>query len=260
MSNKRQKLTALPQPEPVCRVMDTFVTHFAADYGLVAVDRRLTRDGIQMSVPGFKWLDEGTHSFLIYIPAVLNTNEWSFNEFWDVRRSVERTRNPMNCNQFVRRIQGTYGAPYKFGAQTSQQIGGDDESKWPAPICEAIADARGRSSLSNPVMVHVNWYDNESQIAPHADNEGINLPGAPIFSYTLIRDSPPRKFQVYDKTGYKHDGMKCPVHREYTLENGSLLIMGGTMQHEYVHGVSKPKPRKEYTASRRINITVRFLL
>jgi len=251
MSNKRKNLTAVP---------DISVQCFKSDYGLVAVDRSLTRDGIRLNVQGFNWLDADTHSFVIYATDVLDTDESTFNELWETRLYVERTRNPMNHKQYVRRIQGTYGAPYKFGAQTSEQIGGHDESKWPEPIRHAIADARARSSLSNPIIVHVNWYDSESQIAPHADDESINLPGAPIFSYTLIRDSPPRKLQIYDKNGYKRDKMKCPVHVEYALENGSLLIMGGTMQHEYVHGASKPKPQKIFAMSRRINITVRFLV
>jgi len=250
-SNKRQKLSP---------VQYTTESWFIRDYGVKSIDRQcLTRSEIAAEVTGFEWLDEKTHAFTILVPGAIGADKWSFNAFWEARLFAPRTPNPMNRNTFVRRIQATYGAAYKFGAQTSKQIGGDDESDWPAPVRDAVADARARCSLEKKVMVHVNWYDNASQISPHADDEEINTPGAPIFSYTLVRDSPPRTFQVYDKIDYGDQKAKCAVHKDYTLEDGSLLVMGGSMQYDYVHGLRKPSPPKRFVNSRRINITVRFI-
>ena len=252
ISNKRQKVSPIQY---------TTKSWFIRDYGVKSIDRQcLTRSEIAAEVTGFEWLDEKTHAFTILVPGAIGADKWSFNAFWEARLFVPRTPNPMNRNTFIHRIQATYGSSYKFGKQSTQQIGGDNETEWPAPVKDAVADARSRCSLSNPVMVHVNWYDNAAQISPHADDEKIITPGSPIFSYTLIRDSPPRTFQVYDKMEYAEQKMKCAVHKEYTLEDGSLLVMGGSMQYDYVHGLCKPSAPRNYVKSRRINITVRFLV
>ena len=67
---------------------------------------------------------------------------------------------------------------------------------------------------------------------------------------------------MYDKIDYLDKKAKkatCDVHKEYALEDGSVLVMGGSMQFDYVHGLTKPKPAKPFEKSRRINITVRYL-
>jgi len=255
-SNKRQKLT------PSQYVSQSW---YCDNFGLKSVDRQLSRAETADRVPGFEWLDCETRAFTILVPDAISVDEKAFETFWEERLNVARTPNPMNRKMFVRRIQGTYGGAYKFGAQTSEKIGGDDVTCWPAPVRDAVADARSRCPaawLTQPVMAHVNWYDEASQISPHADDESVNMPGAPIFSYTLVRGSPPRKFQVYDKIDYLDSKAKkatCDAHKEYALEDGSVLVMGGSMQVDYVHGLAKPKPAKPFEKSRRINITVRYL-
>jgi alkylated DNA repair dioxygenase AlkB len=243
----------------IAPALDSSQSWFALDYGVTAINRSMSRVQIAEGVPGFAWLDATSDAWIIYVRGAIGADQWTFNAFWALREHVARTPNPYNPNQVVKRIQTTYGSSYKFGAQTSEQIGGDDEGEWPAPVRDAVADARARCSLANKVMVHVNWYCADAQIAPHADDEAIVLAGSPIFSYTLVRDSPPRAFQIYDKGEFLAHKQKCAAHAEYALEDGSLLVMGGSMQFDYVHGVAKAKPRKAYLESRRINITVRFL-
>ncbi len=86
------------------------------------------------------------------------------------------------------------------------------------------------------------YRDGKDSIGWHADNEkelGVN----PVIASVSIGAE--RVFQI------RHN--KSKDKKEYVLTNGSLLVMGGTMQHHWQHCV--PKTTKEIGP--RINLTFR---
>jgi hypothetical protein len=66
----------------------------------------------------------------------------------------------------------------------------------------------------------------------------------------------PRSFQIYNrpKPGGKltNDDMVAEVD----LHHNDILVMGGTMQRDYFHGI-KTSTSKKFQCSRRLNFTVR---
>mmetsp|Transcript_34304 Transcript_34304/g.86275 ORF Transcript_34304/g.86275 Transcript_34304/m.86275 type:complete len:270 (+) Transcript_34304:474-1283(+) len=218
----------------------------------------MLRDG-ESNIEGFEWLEVATltDSFVVHKKQALDVSEADFDSFWNVGlRDVAPTPNPRNRRHFLRRRQATYGSSYTFGAQGSEKIGSDDRKSWPSAVCAAVKDAHTRSSMPPRfrLVAHVNWYPSgEAILAPHYDKIDMFVAGAPIFSYTLIRNSPPRGFQIYSRAS------QHIIYREFLLGDGDLLVMGGNMQSHYLHGVKASKPASLFKNSRRINITVRFL-
>jgi alkylated DNA repair dioxygenase AlkB len=104
------------------------------------------------------------------------------------------------------------------------------------------------------LAAHVNWYDGgRAAVQPHNDKKGFFIENAdnPIWSFTLCRGKL-RNFQVYKTV----DGKLGAQIRNIPLGDGDLLVMGGDMQRHYMHGV-KATSAKEFTLSRRINVTIR---
>ena len=101
-----------------------------------------------------------------------------------------------------------------------------------------------KSSKFNSVLA--NWYrDGQDSMSFHSDDEpelGIN----PVIASVTLGEARPFVF--------KHKETK----EKYTqvLEHGSVLIMAGTTQSHYVHGIAKTaKP-----IGGRINLTFRHLI
>jgi len=92
----------------------------------------------------------------------------------------------------------------------------------------------------------VNWYlDGGQYIGPHSDDVTELLPQSEIYSLSF---GATRDFLFEDK--------KASAPRKKTvvsLENGTLVIMGGTCQATHKHSVPKDKLVK----TRRINVTFR---
>ncbi|MEE3055863.1 MAG: alpha-ketoglutarate-dependent dioxygenase AlkB [Pseudomonadota bacterium] len=109
--------------------------------------------------------------------------------------------------------------------------------------CEALCAATQNTKFNS---VLANWYrDGQDSMSFHSDDEpelGIN----PVIASVTLGEARPFVF--------KHKETK----EKYTqvLEHGSVLIMAGTTQSHYVHGIAKTaKP-----ISGRINLTFRHLI
>jgi TPR repeat protein len=97
----------------------------------------------------------------------------------------------------------------------------------------------------NELAAHVNWYPGgKAGLAPHDDKEGNFVVDAPIFSFTLNRDAPPRGNTdhagaqlklghcYHDGLGvYKNPGLalklwrKCAQHINETGDDAKLAIV-----------------------------------
>lgn len=100
----------------------------------------------------------------------------------------------------------------------------------------------------NHVLLNL-YRSGEDSMGLHADNERELGPDPVVATLTL---GAPRKFILRARRG---------THRvEYALGNGSLLVMGGRCQSEYVHGVPKTKqpvpPRLSLTFRRIIDASI----
>lgn len=91
------------------------------------------------------------------------------------------------------------------------------------------------------------YRDGQDSMGYHADDEpelGVN---PTVASVSL---GAPRRFVL--KARRPTDGSKL----EFELQDGSLLLMGGSVQHHYVHGV----PKQRAVGELRVNVTFRQLL
>jgi alkylated DNA repair dioxygenase AlkB len=115
-----------------------------------------------------------------------------------------------------------------------------------------------------------NWYTPEDSIGLHADDEKNHKPDYPIFSLTwggtrrfLLRrkqkvnkGSAAVAVSTTNKSKNKNDlSNQDPV--ELILEDGDLLVMGGTCQETHKHEVPKLRATKDPPTSNRINWTLR---
>lgn len=96
----------------------------------------------------------------------------------------------------------------------------------------------------------VNWYaDGEHYMGPHTDNEKELVPRSPVFSLSL---GGTRRF-VFTQNPHFTKPLLDKKRLELTLQDGDLLIMGGTTQETHKHAL--PKTKKCF--DRRVNVTLR---
>jgi alkylated DNA repair dioxygenase AlkB len=130
--------------------------------------------------------------------------------------------------------------PYRYSGQTLE----------PRAFLPALAALREKVSERCRVDFNhalVNRYrDGSDSMGLHADAEAELGPNPVVASLSLGAS---RRFVIRHKKN-RDD------RRDLELRHGSLLIMGGTMQHHYRHGL----PRTTRAVGQRINVTFRRLL
>jgi alkylated DNA repair dioxygenase AlkB len=130
--------------------------------------------------------------------------------------------------------------PYKYSGQVLD----------PRPFAEPLLEVtRAVSAIAGVEFNHVllnRYRDGNDSMGMHADDEP-ELGRDPIIA--AISLGAPRRFVMVHKKK-KRDRFSL------LLEHGSLLVMGGTMQHEFRHGV----PKQKSITDQRINVTFRRLL
>ena len=121
---------------------------------------------------------------------------------------------------------------------------------YPKPFTETVKDIKSnveKISKHNFNTALLNFYrhGNDSN-GWHADNEK-ELGNNPVIASVTFGEARPFHF--------KHRTLKNERHK-LILENGSLLIMKGAMQHHWLHQIAKTKK----SIGERINITFRELI
>lgn len=119
-----------------------------------------------------------------------------------------------------------------------------------APWPHALGGLRARveAAAGGPLnAVLLNWYrDGQDSMGLHADDEPELGPDPTIASVSLGAS---RRFVLVPK---KKSAQKVGAFT-WTLDHGSLLVMSGSCQHHYRHGV----PKDPRCAADRINLTFR---
>ena len=207
--------------------------------------------------PGRHQLAPG--AVMTYERNAVTCDTHEFNAFFE--NQPPPTPNPMNANTFLRRRQGTYGASYSFGRQTSVNLGPIAGAPGVVQRCVADAQRRAGDNAHAYTAAHVNWYvDGATGLKPHQDAVGHGMEDMPIYSYSFVAfsngqpdtDAPPtRDFIV------AHDRDLRNVAARVETRNGDLVVMAGPrFQHDLWHAVPTTA-RKDKANVRRINVTVR---
>ena len=138
------------------------------------------------------------------------------------------------------RLTAWYGdAPYSYAGTHH------DPLPW-TPTLQQLRDGFARFDIGSFNSVLLNYYrDGRDSIGFHSDDED-ELGPEPLIASLSIGD--PRTFV------FRHKMAKYPDYG-VVLEHGSLLIMAGTTQLHWKHGINKVK-----NAGPRINLTFRTML
>lgn len=129
--------------------------------------------------------------------------------------------------------------PYRYSGQTLPP-------RAPSPRLRALID-----ELSDRCGVPFNhvllnrYRDGADHMGRHADNEP-ELGRNPVIAAVSL--GAPRKFNL-------EHGRKRNLRRQLRLSHGSLMVMGGTIQHTWKHAV----PKMASVTEERINLTLRYL-
>lgn len=133
--------------------------------------------------------------------------------------------------------------PYRYSGQTLE----------PRPLSPALEEIRKRVSEAAGVDFNhllLNRYrDGRDHMGMHADDER-ELGKNPVIAAVSL--GAPRRFLISSKN------RKIKRRTKIMLEHGSLMVMGGAIQHRWRHGV--PKLGKTQTSGDRINLTFRRLV
>ena len=176
------------------------------------------------------WVKYYTH-----IPIEIN-----FEELWNIHPKNKAKVIIYGKEMKTPRWQQSYGRSYKFSGTVNESL------KIPK-IIEQYIDWANKNDKSEGKfnMALVNWYENgEHYIGYHSDDEKQLIPNSPIycFSFGVERDFILKNKKTNDK-------------KIITLENKSLIIMGGTCQKTHKHSL----PIRKKIKKKRISITLRKL-
>ena len=136
---------------------------------------------------------------------------------------------------------GDHGSRYGYSGMRLQ----------PAPWDSLVLAIRERvESLASITFnsVLLNFYRNgRDSVAWHADDEPELGPNPVIASVSFGAE---RRFQL------KHKDSERPTKFQFMLRNGSVLVMGNTLQNNWMHQLPKIKGLK----TPRINLTFRTII
>jgi alkylated DNA repair dioxygenase AlkB len=190
-------------------------------------------------------------SWVLFKPQAIECSQEQFDEFWDLCPTEHHEIMMFGKKVPIPRFQKLYGeASYKF---SGVEMEADPEI--PDLVQRCIDFARENwAELPNGTPLKwngalCNWYpDGSSYIGAHSDDEKDLMPGVPILSFSF---GGVRTFRVKCKLKKPIDG--TVLKQDFETLDCSLLAMGGLMQQEYKHEITKTKK----IVAPRINITVR---
>jgi alkylated DNA repair dioxygenase AlkB len=159
--------------------------------------------------------------------------------------------------EFPRRT-SAFGVDYKYTGQT-QRAGPLEDA--PNAIQEVWRVMREVEELEGHNAALVNWYDASlgHYMGAHSDDERELVPCAPVVSLSWCTRDHYRRFRFTRRKGVEDAvlpelGMGPGVIR---VENGCLVVMGGTCQRTHKHELMKATKQPAECGGRRINLTLR---
>jgi len=203
------------------------------------LEGKLTKMGVTRLTP---------HSWIRFRPNAIECTEEQFDEFWNLCPTERHEIKMFGKLVPIPRFQKLYGeASYNFSGVEMQP---DPEIPDLVQRCIDYAREHWVETIDGTELewngALVNWYpDGSSYIGAHSDDERDLVPGVPILSFSF---GGVRTFRIKAKNKNSAVPMK-----DFRTENCSLIEMGGAMQQEYKHEITKTAKHVEP----RINITIR---
>lgn len=195
---------------------------------------------------GASWVD------IFYLPEEMLPSREEFEKLWNLHPEAKGKIKIMGKELTTPRWQQSYLRGYWFSGMAHQHLPLPEEFKsffdfantsehelWPEKI-----------AVFNEVLI--NWYqDGSMYIGPHSDDEKSLVVGENgetlVWSLTLQEEGGNRRvFRLKPKT-------KGTDRLDIEMENGMVMIMGGTCQRTHKHQVVKTVKK----CPRRVNVTFR---
>lgn len=191
------------------------------------------------------------NSWIYFKPKAITCTAEQFNDFWNLCPTEHHEVKIFGKLTPIPRFQKLYGnASYNFSGVEMKP-----DPIIPELVQRCIDYARKHwPQLPNGTLLEwngalVNWYPNGlSYIGPHSDDVRDLMPNVPILSFSF---GGVRTFRVKYKLSNKNESIVSK--KDFQTEHCSLIAMGGSMQAEYKHEITKTS--KEVKP--RINITIR---
>lgn len=191
-----------------------------------------------------------TDSWVEVALDAVSCSDSRFQKMWDLHPTTHHEIMIMGKLVEIPRFQKLYGSGnYNFSGTV--QVGDPDIPRL-VKRCLKYAELHYPSDpLTNTIYkwngALVNWYpDGKSYIGPHSDSTKDLVPGAPILSFSF---GGVRTFRI-KKIDKDLEGIE---KMDFQTHSNSLIVMGGNMQKEYKHEITKTAKEVEP----RINITIR---
>lgn len=172
---------------------------------------------------------------ILQLPKALLLSRAEFEELWAIKPEAKGKFRIYGKEVDIPRWQMVFGRPYYYSKMYHEA----------APMHPLIQKMLDWCQLRTPSLngALLNWYlDGDQYIGPHSDDVTELVPNSEIYSISF---GATRTFLFEEKSTKK----KTKV----TLENGTLVIMGGTCQATHKHSV----PKEKLVKTRRINMTFR---
>lgn len=164
--------------------------------------------------------------------------EYEFTNLWNLQPTDYNTVMIMNREVKIPRKQASYMRDYSFSGKTVKMQ--EDVPAYFKDVLEWV-NSLGYGCFN---QIFVNWYaTGKNYIGKHSDDEADLVRNSPILSISL---GGTRTFRLTSKNGEK-------IKKDYSLQNHSVIVMGGKCQQEFKHEITKTMK----LAGKRINLTFR---
>ena len=186
-------------------------------------------------------------SWYILVKGWMPSTPSAFQEEWDLHPEDRHPIKMFGRVVYEKRWSQSWGVSYSYSGGTNVARSVEESSMIPMLLQKAneLTDSIQQENAYNGCLQ--NWYLPEDTIGLHADDEKVMRKGFPIFSLSW---GGTRRFLFRPR-----DKSKEKV--EIWLNDGDLLVMGGTCQETHQHEVPKRRVTMDPQTSNRINWTIR---
>lgn len=189
------------------------------------------------------YLNDDKSSWLILIKEYFKNVEIDFDLLWNLHPEEYNTIRFFDKEIKLPRYTNNYGVDYRFSGTIHKASSTPNEINIIMQNLQKIVMGNNKSLLNGCL---VNWYaDGNHYIGPHSDSERGIYSNSPILTLSL---GATRTFKLIPK-----EFISTQYRKDLKVNNGDLLIMGGTTQSTHKHTIPKTKKCKD----RRISITMR---